>query len=273
MRTISAGLAKGDFRATMNRDLVAKVLSGRQWPTAWQLDSLVRWLASRAIDGKEPDAEAGRLLWLYQQAEAEGDGTLRSPGPTRSSLVIASNFFLGMGVLLADGTVLTRAYVVGDNPSLGVRSVDRPGTWCEASVAWRTPEDPEGFAVLAPETVIAGAAGARWGAPPRSGARVRIYGARTRHDSDGQRLDGLWLAGIVMGPSGAEGDWQLDFALPTEPKDEFLRGIAAAGVLDESGRVVGVVSHAMLGSSFIWMTPFDTIADQVPSITRRQPSG
>jgi len=154
VRTISEGLAQGDFRATMNRDLVAKVLSGRRWPTAWQLDSLVRWLATRAIDVKDPEAESGRLLWLYQQAEAERDGTVRSPAPTRSSILIRSRQEFGLGVLLGDGTVLTRAYVVEENTvpdqeRLLVRCVDGvQGPSCPARVTWRSPGYPMGLAVL-----------------------------------------------------------------------------------------------------------------------------
>lgn len=285
VRKISAGLAEGDFRATMNRDLVAKVLSGRQWPTAFQVDSLVRWLADRAIDVKDTDAEAARFLWLYEQADAQADRTVRSPAATRSAIIVASEGKLcGLGVLLTDGTVLTRSYVVADGDghtleSLRVRPVDADrSTSGEASVRWRAPEDDDGparFAVLAPKVPIAGAVGAKWEAPPPNGARVRFYGVHRPYS--GSPLEGLWLAGTVMGPSGRHGAVQLDCVLPAEGEPSQPTGtifrIQSAGVLGESGRVVGIVSRHLRNTNCVWMTPSDLIADQVPAATRRRMFG
>ncbi|MFE7552046.1 hypothetical protein [Streptomyces gardneri] len=83
--------------------------------TAWQLNSLVRWLATQAIDGRDPDAEANRFLALYQHAEATGDRTSRAPVATRASLLVRFGHRLGSGVLLQDGTVLTHAYLLAED--------------------------------------------------------------------------------------------------------------------------------------------------------------
>lgn len=281
VRTISDGLADGDFRATMNRTLVSQVFRGDQWPTAWQLDSLVRWLTGRAIDGRDPDAEANRFLALYQHAEAAGDLTSRAPVASRASLLVRFGNRLGSGVLLQDRTVLTRAYLLQEDEDLqegrqrlAVRAIDSPGAWTDADVLWRDPE-LRGLAVLAPRGRVDGAAGARWAAPPPPGARVRIYGA---HDSDSGRgdlrLEGIWLAGTTMGPTGSDGDWQLDVSVPpgsdgTSPS-RIGRWLGGAAVLDESGRVIGVLSHQLQRTSFYWMTPFDVITAQVPLLARRR---
>ncbi|MFD9081673.1 S1 family peptidase [Streptomyces erythrochromogenes] len=262
----------------MNRTLVSQVFRGDQWPTAWQLDSLVRWLTGRAIDGRDPDAEANRFLALYQHAEAAGDLTSRAPVASRASLVVDSGDRRGAGVLLQDGTVLTRAYLLPEGDEdlqqgrqrLVVRAIDSlGGAWADAVVLWRDPE-PSGFAVLAPSRKVDGVAGARWAAPPPPGARVRIYGAR--HGEYGP--EGVWLAGTAMGPSGAAGDWQLDVSVPAgrDGTDTSMpvRGIGGAAVLDESGRVVGVISHQMPRTTFHWMTPFDAITAQVPLLARRR---
>ncbi|QMU69618.1 trypsin-like peptidase domain-containing protein [Streptacidiphilus sp. P02-A3a] len=277
VRVISAGLAEGDFRATMNRDLVARVLSGRQWPTAWQqLDSLVRWLALRSIDSREPTAEADRFLRLYQLAAAERDGTVRAPASTDSTVLVFMGRhsgppdwgLVGMGVVLANGTVLTRGHVADRARDDGLMVVVRlvsGNAGSRARVSYRAAGEP-GFAVLTPDTPIAGAPGVRWGPRPSPGARVRLY------LTHGFECESLWIAGTTMGPSGADGAWQLDAALPSDsgnPDGIKLNGFAGAPVLDDSGRVVGIVSRRH--GQFVWMTPVDVIVSQMPSIAHRQP--
>ncbi|MFB7356029.1 trypsin-like peptidase domain-containing protein [Streptomyces gardneri] len=187
----------------------------------------------------------------------------------------------GSGVLLQDGTVLTRAYLLQEGEGsqegrqlLGVRAIDSPRPWTKADVLWRDSE-LRGLAVLAPRGRVDGAAGARWSASPPPGARVRIYGAHDVHTGDGDfRLEGIWLAGTTMGPTGSDGDWQLDVSVPpgsdsTSPSS-IGSGLGGAAVLDESGRVIGVLSHQLPRTSFYWMTPFDVITAQVPLLGRRR---
>ncbi|MFF3625451.1 serine protease [Streptomyces sp. NPDC002467] len=281
VRTISDGLADGDFRATMNRTLVSQVFRGDQWPTAWQLDSLVRWLTRRAIDGRDPDAEANRFLALYQHAEVVGDLTSRAPVASRASLMVLCNTKLGLGVLLQDGTVLTRASLVTEDENsqparrgLAVRAIDSSGPWTDADILWRDPE-LSGLAVLAPSSRVDGAAGARWGTVPPPGSRVRIYGVHDSRRGEGlHRIAGIWLAGTTMGPTGSDGGWQLDVSVPPDSDGmspaRIGNWLAGAAVLDESGRVVGVLSHQLPQTSFYWMTPFDVITAQVPSLARRR---
>lgn len=283
VRTISDGLADGDFRATMNRTLVSQVFRGDRWPTAWQLDSLVRWLTKRAIDGSDPDAEASRFLALYQHAEASEDTTSRAPVAARSSVLVGFGFNLGLGVLLKDGTVLTRAYLLeerrnprNDEPRAVVRAIDAPSGWTDAEVLWRDPKQG-GLAVLAPSARVDGVVGARWGAPPPYGAGVRIYGCRDGYsDSGDPRLEGIWLAGTTMGPTGSDGEWQLDLSVPPRSNDawsssgDIASRLGGGAVLDESGRVVGVLSYQLPETTFYWMTPFDVITAQVPLFARRR---
>ncbi|MFD8412138.1 hypothetical protein ACFV2Q_10335 [Streptomyces sp. NPDC059650] len=273
MRTISAGLADGDFRATMDRDLVSKVLNGTRWPTAWQLDSLVRWFAGRAIDGRNPAIEASRFLGLYQQAVEEGDGTVRAPAPSRSALLVYFRRQTWSGVLLHDGTVLTQSLDLAEESGplngdrVEVRSVDGPQNGSEADVLMRG-TSRTGFTVLAPRHPLQGAAAARWAPAPPIGGRVRAYLTHTsRRDN---RLEGLWLAGTVLGPSGPDGDWQLDMTLTIEPNEARIGDVAAgAGVLDESGRLVGAITRRLPGTSFYWMAPVDTIERQGVSLRPR----
>ncbi len=85
VRSISTEVHKrDDLSATMNRDLVSQILSGRRWPTVKQLDSLVRVLASQAINSPGEDAESSRFITLWTAAEepfleAASETYLRDP--------------------------------------------------------------------------------------------------------------------------------------------------------------------------------------------------
>lgn len=70
VRSISTEVQKrDDLSATMNRDLVSQILSGRRWPTVKQLDSIVRVLASQAINSPGEDSESSRFIALWTAAE------------------------------------------------------------------------------------------------------------------------------------------------------------------------------------------------------------
>ncbi|MFF3323630.1 serine protease [Streptomyces sp. NPDC002889] len=273
VRAISEGLADGDFRATMNRDLVAKILGGRRWPTAWQLDSLVRWLADRAIGPADVKDEVVRFLRLYELAE--GDGTLRMQSPTNSRIRItrAEGQSVGAGVLLGDGSVLTRAHVVGErtkdyyrntltDEDVLIQCVEGDQKSRRAHLLWSSQLPPDGWdlTLLTLEPAIGRRAGPRWGAP-RAGARVRVYGfPKAAHE------DGVWFTGNVIGPGGGNGDWQLDLARPDALS---FQGFSGAGVYDDSGFVIGLISTALPNTTFAWMTPPEVLARTVPSWPRQ----
>ncbi|GAB7035984.1 CBS domain-containing protein [Streptomyces sp. NPDC021749] len=83
VRAISEGIKEEEddgFRATMDRNLVSALLSGRRWPTEYQLETLVRFLAQRALRRKSPDEEANEFARLHRAAA--NDRTERvSPTP------------------------------------------------------------------------------------------------------------------------------------------------------------------------------------------------
>ncbi|MBL1086761.1 CBS domain-containing protein [Streptomyces actinomycinicus] len=71
VREISEGIKEAEavgFRATMDRNLVAALLSGRRWPTEYQLETLVRFLAQGALRRKSPDEEANDFARLHRAA-------------------------------------------------------------------------------------------------------------------------------------------------------------------------------------------------------------
>ncbi|MBQ0995877.1 hypothetical protein [Streptomyces sp. RK62] len=70
LRGLSAEIAdRLLLSATMNRDLLSKIFSGKRWPTIKQVDSLVRVLAEKSIRKTDIDAEAERFHQLWMSAE------------------------------------------------------------------------------------------------------------------------------------------------------------------------------------------------------------
>lgn len=70
LRGLSAEIAdKLLLSATMNRDLLSKIFSGKRWPTVRQVDSLVRVLAEKSIHAVDVDSEAKRFRHLWMAAE------------------------------------------------------------------------------------------------------------------------------------------------------------------------------------------------------------
>lgn len=70
LRGLSAEIAdRLHLSATMNRDLLSKIFSGKRWPTIRQIDSLVRVLAEKSIRKIDVDAEAERFHQLWMSAE------------------------------------------------------------------------------------------------------------------------------------------------------------------------------------------------------------
>jgi hypothetical protein len=70
LRGLSAEIAdRLLLSATMNRDLLSKIFSGKRWPTIRQIDSLVRVLAEKSIRKIDVDAEAERFHQLWMSAE------------------------------------------------------------------------------------------------------------------------------------------------------------------------------------------------------------
>ncbi|WP_216917400.1 S1 family peptidase [Nocardia noduli] len=279
IRTISEGIAAGDYRATMNRDLVAKILSGTRWPTAWQLDSLVRWLAVRAVDDRTPETEAQRFQGLHERAAAARDTTSRLVSdPNGSAVQVVSNpgrtrYQVGMGVLLSSNAVLTHAFVL-EAPRLtaqgkmaykvpeAVEVIPVSGRYrarYPGQLDWWDDSDQHGLAVLKLEKPIPEVSRIQW-TTPSPDARVRVFGIA----DDGT---GIWAQGTVTGQHGDI--WQLDLhnAPPLQGGNAgAYQGFAGAAVLDSSGRAVGIMTSVWArGTRTYFMTSANSIASKVPS--------
>ncbi|WP_159038880.1 MULTISPECIES: hypothetical protein [unclassified Streptomyces] len=84
LREISSGIEKMDLPATLNRNLVSDILSGKKQPNALQLSSLVRFFASRATNGPDPEAESNRLVSLLLDALFTPEHTVEEETPSAS---------------------------------------------------------------------------------------------------------------------------------------------------------------------------------------------
>ncbi|MFJ9554190.1 hypothetical protein ACIRPH_10255 [Nocardiopsis sp. NPDC101807] len=252
VRMISHGLSEGDFRATMNRDLVSKVLNGRVWPTLWQAESLARWLGERAMGVDDVENEVGEHLKRYRTAEF--DGTLRSSPPSISRARISiGDDPIGAGVVLRDGRVLTAKFVVDvitkESETIRVHSIDHKVEF-HADLAWTSSSDLDGLAVLQPVGVSIGRPYASW-KNPTEGERVRIYGF--------PEFGGLWKTGTVVGPRSEDGSWQLEI-----PSTENGWGFGGAAVYSDSGFALGLFQGGPSIDSFAWMTPLSEISRITP---------
>ncbi|MHB9856613.1 S1 family peptidase [Streptomyces krungchingensis] len=270
VRVVSEGLAAGDFRATMNRDLVAKVLSGRQWPTAYQLDSLVRWFAERAVTVRDPEQEAARFHELHEQAA--GDTVVK----TRPAMTVSTRPFVrisgdsgtvGAGVLLGNGHVLTRAHVVDSlnrrdesahEPILVVPADGTHSTY-EASVVWRIPhhgvamDDEVDLALLSFSTPLVPTDTASVG-QPHSGEAVKLFGYPEGYDA------GVWREGVLVGQAHNNW-WQVQVRGDSELGFE---GYSGAAVLNPDNVVVGIVAARSHTGGIVWITSFLDAAAQLP---------
>jgi hypothetical protein len=69
LRKISEEIQAGDFNATLNKNLVSRILNGHTLPTALQLDTLARYFCQLSPHSGDPEAESLRLtdIWLRAQ--------------------------------------------------------------------------------------------------------------------------------------------------------------------------------------------------------------
>ncbi|WP_432162818.1 hypothetical protein [Streptomyces tendae] len=78
LREISSALRNGnEFRATINRNKASEILSGDTFPTTLQLDSLVHYFATHAVNDLDQKEERTRFLdlWMHAQAERSSEGS------------------------------------------------------------------------------------------------------------------------------------------------------------------------------------------------------
>ncbi|MFD5509469.1 hypothetical protein ACFWIB_17050 [Streptomyces sp. NPDC127051] len=82
LRKISDEITDSDnFDATVNRNLISKILSGKTIPTPLQLDTLVRYFISLGLDDANPTKESARLRILLSQVQESASPT---PSPTKA---------------------------------------------------------------------------------------------------------------------------------------------------------------------------------------------
>jgi hypothetical protein len=95
VRDISTAIkSRDDLKATLNRNLISRILNGKQQATAPQLDSLVRHLAGISVSDPDPDFESQRIisLWLdSQELPHEIEKPWNSDSPLEKALYEASS--------------------------------------------------------------------------------------------------------------------------------------------------------------------------------------
>jgi hypothetical protein len=184
---------------------------------------------------------------------------------------------VGSGVLVDGGRVLTCAHVVqaalelGEGESPGDRHVvlDHPGSLtADVSHGWVL---PQGWAP--PDRERADVAVLTLSGPAPSDcvpARLRPCGPVRRREVRvfGQASaagPGVWVTARLLGAGGLSPDWvQMD---SLDPADERVRGgYSGAGVVDDSGDVIGVVVAARrpAGSRVAWMIPVEAVVRYCP---------
>ncbi|WP_455771375.1 hypothetical protein [Streptomyces xanthophaeus] len=77
-----------DFDATLNRNLIARILGGATLPTSLQLDSLTRYFISLGIDSVDPRDESRRLAEIWMRAKYH-----LTPPPTPTHAIRPFNSF------------------------------------------------------------------------------------------------------------------------------------------------------------------------------------
>ncbi len=95
VRDISTAIkSRNDLKATLNRNLISRILNGKQQATAPQLDSLVRHLAGISVSDPDPHFESQRIisLWLdTQELPRTTEKPWNSDSPLEKALYEASS--------------------------------------------------------------------------------------------------------------------------------------------------------------------------------------
>jgi S1-C subfamily serine protease len=184
------------------------------------------------------------------------------------------------GVLVTRGTVLTCAHVVAEalrsdpagSPPAGTVTVDFPGSASAVEVpaavqpdGWRAITDDSGgdLALLAldgsPPADVTAATLCPCGEP--ADRRVRAYG----HPAG--IAGGVWSQGRLLGSGGPWRGWVQFDGLAT-PGHGVSRGYSGAGVVDDSGCVIGIVvaGDRQQDRKVAWMIPTEIVAHHFPKI-------
>ncbi|MDT0310524.1 trypsin-like peptidase domain-containing protein [Streptomyces sp. DSM 44917] len=188
---------------------------------------------------------------------------------------------VGAGVLLSSGRILTCAHVVeaalglgdGEEPGGHAVTVDFPGSLVGSPTpavvepgCWAPPRGERGdVAVLRLRGRLPDdcpPAGLRPGSEQR-GRTVWAYGHPAGLD------EGVWLKAELLGYGGASPDW-MQFALLDAAAEApaLERGFSGAGVVDESGHVLGIVvaAYGPRGRGPGWMLPVGAAARYCPPL-------